>query len=698
MLTSKNSKIITRLFFQQHAEIICKLKTLPIFALFFSAVLPAYLPNSAWADTEKSPHKTVISLTDLSLEELMNVEVISSSKKLEKISEAAAAIFVISQEDIRRSGVTTIPEALRMVPGVHVARIDANKWAVTARGFNDRFASKLLVLTDGRSVYSPLFSGVFWELQDTMLEDIERIEVIRGPGSTLWGANAVNGVINIITKNASKTQGGLATAGGGTEERGFGAVRYGGKAGDSGYYRVYGKYFNRDGFVDSSGNRTPDDWYSYRGGFRADWEPNSDDLFTVQGDIYSGRAGQTTDLPTLALPYLNTVNTKTDTLGLNLTTRWKRTISETSELALQFYYDRTQRKDSTTINEDRDTFDLDLQHSFAPFENHKIVWGMGYHFTQDQIDSTFTLRVNPASRKDSLFSSFIQDDITLLPDVLRLTLGSKFENNDYSGFEVQPTARLLFTPNQQHSIWGAVSRAVRTPSRVEADSIAIAQILPPNAIGLGSPLGTASVYGNTSLASEKLIAYEIGYRLQPAQNLFFDLALFYNKYDKIISTRQGTFNPFVVPAVLPYTLTNNVSGETHGAELAVDWRSTEWWHQQLAYTYLRMKMHPEEPGSFSEYIAKLGTSPEHQLSYRSGFDLTKGVHLDLWLRYVDTLPREIKNYVTMDARLAWKPEKSLELSLVGQNLFEKRHQEFGLDVSRSTLVPRGFYGKVSWQF
>lgn len=671
-------------------------KILPIFSFIFSACFAISFSGAALAASQS---KSFDSLAELSIEELMDVEVISSSKKLEKISEAAAAIFVISQDDIRRSGVTTIPEALRMVPGVHVARIDANKWAVTARGFNDRFASKLLVLTDGRSVYSPLFSGVFWELQDTMIEDIDRIEVIRGPGSTLWGANAVNGIINIITKKASKTQGGLVTAGGGTLERGFGAVRYGGRSGDSGHYRVYGKYFNREGFVDSSGNRTPDDWYSYRGGFRSDWEPNINDSYTVQGDIYTGRAGQITDLPSLTFPYKSTASTKTDTLGLNLTTRWKRSISDTSELALQFYYDRTQRKDSTLINEDRDTLDLDLQHSFSFGESHKIIWGLGYRFTYDQIGSSFTLQLNPSSRKDNLFNSFIQDDITLLPDLLRLTVGSKFENNDYSGFEVQPTVRLLLTPDQQNTIWASVSRAVRTPSRVESNSAAIGQIIPPNTFGPGSPLGTATVYGNTALESEKLIAYEIGYRLQPAQNLFFDLALFYNKYEKLISTRQGTFNPFTVPAVLPYTLVNNVSGETRGVELAVDWRAFEWWHQQLTYTYLHMDMHSDNPDSFSTYIAKLGTSPEHQFSYRSGFDLVKNISMDLWLRYVDTLPRsDIKNYVTMDARLAWKMFKHLEVSLVGQNLLEKRHQEFGLDYSRATQVPRSFYGKLTWQF
>jgi len=641
-------------------------------------------------------------LTELSLEELMNVEVVSASKTAEKISETSAAIFVITQDDIRRSGVTSIPEALRMVPGMEVARIDANKWAISARGFNDRFANKLLVLIDGRSVYSPFFSGVFWDAQDTMLEDIDRIEVIRGPGSALWGANAVNGVINIITKNAKETQGGLVTTGFGSEERGFGGVRYGGKIGPAGYYRIYGKYFDRDAYANSQDHNANDGWSSFRSGFRADFGSSRQSSMTLQGDVYSGSADQSIEISSPTPPYQDLVNAETVTSGGNIMASWKHSFSNTSQMKIQSYFDRTERKD-ILAREDRNTFDVDLQHSFSLNERQKCIWGLGYRVTGDDIRNSYTLGVDPSSRVDNLYSAFIQDEISLIPKILRQTVGLKFEHNDYTGFEVQPTVRLLWTPDTKNTIWAAISRAVRTPSRVESDGIGNNTIVSPGLQGSGDQLAVVKFIGNDTLSSEKLIAYELGYRVQPSRNLFFDLALFYNRYDEIIATTSGTPYAALLPGmpvlVFPYVAANNVSGQSHGLELAADWSVSDWWRLQFAYTYLVMQLDSGDDNPYWEYQAKTGTSPEHQVSLRSGMNLGHNLQLDLWLRYVDGLKRiEVDRYMTMDLRLSWKPEKNVEFAIVGQNLFNPNHYEFGEDISLPTKVQRGVYGKVTWQF
>ena len=397
-------------------------------------------------------------LAEISLDELVNLKVTSVSKKPENLSHAPAAITVITGEDIRRSGATTIAEALRLAPGLEVARQDSVSWAISSRGFNDIFANKLLVLVDGRSVYTPLFSGVYWDVQDTLLEDIDRIEVIRGPGAALWGANAVNGVINITTKTAKETQGGLVTGGGGTEERGFGSVRYGGKINDQSWYRVYAKYFNRDDSAMPAGGPAGDEWDGLRGGFRVDWEHSPPNLLTLQGDIYSGTEHQRYALATPTPPYSSLQPQKIQVAGGNLLGRWTHTFNEDADLRFQTYYDRTQRE-LEIFKEDRDTFDLDLQlhHPFG--ERQDIVWGLGYRHTDSyNLKSNFNLSFVPTDRKTEEYSALVQDEISLVRDRLRLTIGSKFEHNDYTGFEIQPSGRLLWTPHPRHSAWASISR------------------------------------------------------------------------------------------------------------------------------------------------------------------------------------------------------------------------------------------------
>jgi iron complex outermembrane recepter protein len=646
---------------------------------------------------------TAKDLTNLPLEDLMQVSVTSVSKKEEKLSDAPAAIFVITQEDIRRSGVTNIPDALRMVPGLEVARIDSNKWAVSARGFNSRFANKLLVLMDGRTLYSNLFSGVWWDVQDTFIEDIERIEVIRGPGSTLWGANAVNGVINIITKKAKDTQGGMAVAGGGSFEKAFGGVRYGLQTGENTNFRAYAKYFNRDGTQFQNGDKAQDDWDSFRTGFRLDHDPASNNSFTFQGDFYQGRSGSPYVFPTLTPPYSKSVDDKSDVSGGNLLGRWKHTFSNTSELNLQAYYDRTHRSD-VLFSENQDTFDVDLQHRFKWIWGQEIVLGLGYRAIRDQVQNTSYLSLNPENRTDQLFSAFIQDDITLIKDRLRWIIGSKFEHNDYTGFEFEPNTRLIWTPDKSQTIWGAVTRAVRTPSRVDQQLNTNYITIPPGQSGNPSPLPiSVSVLGNPNFQSEELIAYELGYRIQPTHRLNFDLAGFYNQYSNLRLSTTGnpvlvtnTFPPYIM---LPQNVGNGDSAETYGLELAVDWQALDWWRLKAGYNWMQLQYHNKNAASTTSQ--ENFSHPINQFSVRSLINLGKKIDFDAWLRYVDNLlDSGIPSYLTLDLRLAWRPIKNLELALVGQNLLEPSHTEFPAEFfnNRISEVPRSVYAKVTWRF
>ena len=643
-------------------------------------------------------------LTELSIEALMNLQVTTVAKKEQTLADAAAAVFVISSDDIRRSGATNIPELLRMVPGLEVAGIDANKWAVSSRGFNGRFANKLLVLIDGRSVYSPTFSGVFWNVQDVLLEDLDRIEVIRGPGAALWGSNAVNGVINVITKSARETVGGFVEAGAGSEERAFGAVRYGGKLGESLYYRAYAKYFDRDQSYSGTGSDPNDGWDSIRSGFRMDWDFDVENYFTLQGDIYDGHFGDKAFLTALTPPYSREVAEDLDFAGGNLLGRWKHDIDAGSYMELQAYYDRTERVAPLFYTERRDTFDLEFEHRFPFQRRHELQWGLGYRLISDKIISTENLSFDPASRKTQLFSAFIHDEITLIKDSLRVTLGSKFEHNDFTGFEIQPNVRLIWKPRPFHTLWGAVSRAVRTPSRSEHDVRYNQRVIPTLP---SMPPILVAFMGDEDFESEELVSYELGYRLQLEKRFFFDLALFYNFYSNLRTIEPALDRGFseenpppphqVLPA-LPY---NRMDGQTYGIELAAECRVLDWWRLYPAYTYLRMNLDLDPNSQDSISLSAEGESPEHQFSLRSSMDLPLNLELDVWFRYVDRLPaQDLDSYITMDARLAWKFNKSLEFAVVGQNLLEPHHPEFKPEFQdiAHTEVERGVYGKIIWRF
>src|SRR6266699_2377581 len=430
--------------------------------IFLAGFLSVLLAGSTVAQNSRN----VPDVTAMSMEDLMNLQVTSVSKHTQKVADAAAAIFVITQEDIRRAGATSIPEAWRLVPGLEVARIDQNKWAIGSRGFNGRFDNKLLVLIDGRSVYTPLFSGVYWNVQDVMLEDVDRIEVIRGPGATLWGANAVDGVINVITKKAKATQSAVVTAGAGTEERAAGGVRYGGKLGDNTYYRAYTKYSDWGPSAYPPGMTAHDGWDALRGGFRADWTPAGANSLTLQGDIYRTRFDETLTVASLSAPYSNTFPNDGKYSGGNILGRWNHT-SEGSSMSLQMYYDNTTITDHSLFGDHQNIFDIDFQHGFHTGDSQQFVWGFGYRSIRDKNDPSFTVSLQPNQVTLNQFSTFLQDEISLVDNRLQITLGSKFERNEFTGFEIEPNARLLWnlTPNQ--SIWTAVSRAVRTPALTE---------------------------------------------------------------------------------------------------------------------------------------------------------------------------------------------------------------------------------------
>ena len=630
-------------------------------------------------------------LTSLSIEDLMNIQVTSVARKQQSLANVAAAAFVISRDDIRRSGATTIPDLLRMVPGVHVAQIDANKWAVSIRGFNGRFANKLLVLKDGRSVYTPLFSGVYWESLDTPLEDIERIEVIRGPGAAMWGANAVNGVINIITRDAAHTIGGMISGGGGSSPTGFGTVRYGTGLGSSTDLRIFAKYAGYDRNRPAGAGTAHDAWQSVTTGFRLDSRISDNDKLTLQAEYTNGSFDENYTLYQPALPPNNqwSQNYTAKAYSGNILGRWQHTISETDSLSLQLYYDRYDRS-LLVLDEKRDTLDMDFQHRFALGRHQDVIWGLGYRYSYDKLGPTPYISFGSLDKGTSLFSGFIQDEIRLVPDKLALILGARLEHNDFTGFEVQPNARLIWTPSKQHTIWASVSRAVRTPSRTDRDIH----------YNFRRDYGM-SINGSSAFKSESVIAYELGYRTELTRQLSADLALFYNQYDNQRVLQYG----IPTAGTTSYILTNNMHGHTYGVELSTTWRPLEWWKLQATYSYLCAIMHLDHGSTDESNRANAaGGSPRHQGSLHSGFNIGKQVELDLWLRAMDRIismdSRSFPAHVTMDARLAWKPSSNLELSLVGRNLFQNQQPEYRAEVINTTAteIPRSIYAKITFKF
>jgi len=629
---------------------------------------------SAEADSQPS------NLANLSLEDLVNLKVTSVSKKEEKLNEAAAAIFVLSNDDIHRSGATTVADALRLVPGLQVAAIDSGNWAISTRGFNSQFANKLLVMIDGRTVYTPLFSGVYWDAQQVFLDDVDRIEVIRGPGATVWGANAVNGVINILSKSARDTQGSLLYAGGGDVNLAQGGGRYGGQMGSNTYYRVYGLYQLNDDSRATGGHSANDGWDLAKGGFRIDRYVDDDGgHLTWQGDVYEGNLADHTG----------------DQNGLNLLGRWTQRLSERSSYEVQGYFDHSYRNDSLA-QAAVDTADLTWQHTFGLGERNDVIWGLGYRFTDSRVTRANSPLVTIIDRNVplNLFSGFVQDEFKIIPDRLLFTLGTKLERNDFTGIEVQPSARLMFKPAENQTIWASVSRAVRTPNEVEAKNV-INFTLGAPLIGPDGGLYVPTLVNNSRLKSEVLLAYELGYRIQPTHRISVDVATFYNDYSRLTAQLPEDFIPGTPVGIFETESFNTLRGQSYGGEAVLTFAPTAAWRLSASYSLLILQV---QGGSESAARALELNAPTHQAIVRSSYDFTRRMSLDADLRYVDRV-NAIAAYLTADLHLSYRLTPNLEFALVGRNLIQSQHPEQMSTIGAPQVeVPRGFYGTIKWRF
>lgn len=640
---------------------------------------------------------------DMDLTQLMEVTITSVGKKPQTLADTAAAVFVITQEDIRRSGVTSIPEALAMAPGLQVSRISASKWSIASRGFSGYTSNKLLVMIDGRTVYTPAYNGTFWDMQNTMLEDIDRIEVIRGPGGTIWGANAVNGVINVITKKAKDTQGTLLRAGAGNQEKLMGAARHGAKIGESTFARLYVTGNDRgSNTLLGRGSDGNDGWQTFQTGFRADGTVGSRNEWSLQGDLFKNDGDQIT------FPYWLSSSTTPiykyddyDAGGGNLIGNWQHTFSNSDKLSFKAYYDSNNRKEpyyDITIG----TLDLDLQYETTLGNRNSLTMGTGYRQVDGEFEDTTQVRI--PDQTNDLYSAFFQDEIKLIADSLWLTLGTKYEHNDFTGGEWQPSARLLWKPEANHSFWTAVARAVRTPSMVENSGALTMAIAPTPFPGVFFPV---TLYGNPQYDVETLLAYEVGYRWQARRNLSFDLAGYYNDYDDIYNVVPNT-NP-----QQPGFMFGNVrEGYGYGLEFAANWQVQSWLNLAFTYAYQRFELENKDDTLRTSIFlddSTVTSNPRHQASIRSSIDFAQNWQFNTWLRYVDAIegrntvdlanPLQVDDCFTLDANLIWKPRKDLEIMLAGQNLFNSSQLEYVAElITPPTEIERSVYMKITWNF
>lgn len=605
-----------------------------------------------------SAHALQVSkLADLSFDELADIKVISVSKKAERIGSAPASIFVITNEDIRRSGATSLAEALRLAPNLQVAQINAQNYAISARGFNSSTANKLLVLIDGRIVYTPLYSGVFWDTQDVVLEDLDRIEVVSGPGSTLWGTNAVNGVINIITRSAKDTQGELLAVGAGSHRHGA-TLRHGGTLDNGTQYRVYGQYTDQNNTARAIGRQTRDAWHSERSGFRADWAGEQEQL-TLQGDAYNGTLDQTANQAKIS--------------GINLLSRWTHGLSDGASTSLLAYYDQTVRDFPGTYSETLDMLNVEFQHTLQPLDAHSVIWGASYRYALDRVGNSAALAFLPAQIDQKWASLFAQDEIALHED-LRLILGARLDRNDYTGVEVLPSARLAWQLSAEEMLWSAISRTVRAPSRLDRDLLISAT--------------PSSLVPNSSFRSEVAQIYELGYRAQPTNALSYSLTAFHTQYDHL-RTLERSGNDYIVG--------NEMAGISSGLEAWGAWQATSVWRLSAGVTAQREKLRLKPGSTDPTGVSGAGNDPAYTWQLRSQLALSPHSDFDLMARRVSALPNPtVPGYTAVDARFALRLERDLELSLTAQNLFDRNHPEFGSAVGRSQ-IPAGIFVKLLWR-
>lgn len=660
---------------------------------------PTTQPTAAPTDVvdESQPADGIVDDDTSDLESLLGreIEVTSVSKSAQKLSDSAAAIFVVTHEDIRRMGARSIPEALRIVPGLEVARVSAHTWAVTARGFNGVFANKLLVLIDGRTVYTPLFAGTFWDENDVLLEDVDRIEVIRGPGATLWGSNAVNGIINVITKSAKDTQGGYSEVHASSAGDYEAALRYGLAIDEETYLRIYAKFFTRNGFVDAADEPSFTDWEKAQTGFRLDTEATTDDFLTFQADFFSGVFNETTALIEPPNPLATIVDDEIDTLGANLLGRWTRKIDASEDFALQVYWSHNER-DAIIVENTLDVVDIDFQHRIELDDSNEFIWGLGYRFSSSRTEPSATLGFSPSDRDMNLFTASLQNTTTLIEDELKLTIGTKLEHNDFSGFEIQPNIRMAWTPADEHTVWASVTRAVRIPSRAEHDLYGFVgdPFTPP-----ASPTVFPQFRDNDRFDSESVIAYEFGYRVEPLENLAFDIAAFYNDYEHLSATHNATpeLNLFPAPyLVFPLIFANEMEGETYGVEIDARWQVFENWSLGVGYTWLDIQVHNSEDRTDEN---PEGESPSQRFNIRSYWNVTDELQFNSVLYFTDELPIPgIPAYLRWDLQLRWQPCPKADIAVGVQNLLDDRHPEYRDVITTFSEVERLFYVTLEIRF
>jgi len=676
-------------------------RLLTVCLLCFSVLL-LLLPVTSWSaeSTDQDEQSKNADISGMGLEELMNVEVTSASKKAEKLSQTSSAVYVITREDIERSGMASVPELLRLVPGLQVARVNGSTWAISARGFNDVFANKLLVLVDGRSVYSHLFSGVYWDMQDLLLADIERIEVIRGPGATMWGANAVNGVINIITRSAGDTEGTYARADSGSKGQSMTAFRFGSATGENGAFRMYLKSEHQDSwrFFD---NASTMNWNRMLGGFRADWNLTDKSSFTVQGNAFTGKSSNEYTVGALDAPYFKTLPTTVDSNEQNLLARWVTKHSESSESQFQFYYDHAKRDEPLWVNDTVDAYDLSYQHTFAPIGRHNVMWGAEFQQSRET-DSLIT--VSSAKTRSSVYSAFVQDDVTLKPNKLKLTLGTKLEHNDFSGFEFQPNVRLLWNPSPRQSVWGAVSSAVRTPTIGEKYGSLDVAVIPPSAQTMNLPV-LVRFMGNPDLKSEILHAFELGYRTEPNDKLTLDFAAYYNNYIRLRDAHD--YSQSVVMGQPPYILmtemaSNGPDGYVDGIEASARWQVNNRWKLSAGFNIFQANI----SGGLTANGLLVSNTTVNQFNISSYTNLSDKLQFDVMCFMVGRTPTcssfyqpisqpYIPGYTRLDVRLSWLMSPDWSLVFGAQNLLQNEHQEFGVSVGGNpTYVPRTFFFNI----
>lgn len=642
-------------------------------------------------------------LTNLSLSDLMRIEVVSASKRPQDLVEIPASVFVVTGEDIRRSGARSIPEALRLVPGVQVAQQNAGTWYVGIRGFSGRFSNKLLVLVDGRSVYTPLFSGVYWDALDVPLEDIDRIEVIRGPGGAVWGANAVNGVINIVTRSAEDTQGGLLTAGSGTQERGFGTLRYGGTLGDQGTYRVFAKATEATAMERSGGSSADDGFRTQHIGLRADTTAGARNQLTVTAGVFMREWSQATLSPVLGAPYV--ARSVSDQQARHWYTHlgWDHESGPSTKTSVLGNFEHSDR-DMPEIGSKRTTWSLDVQQSTSSNPRERWVWGAGFRRTSHQTDGTFLVTLDPADRTDELWSGFVSDEIALSKQT-HLTLGAKLERNGFTGWELQPSVRVAHQPSEDQTLWVAVSRAVRTPSRIDRDGRINFLAMP----GQGGAPVLVALFGNDRFVSEKLTSREVGWRRRISNSFTLDVSAYHNVYSDLRSfepgpqSMEGTPPP---PHVLaPYTFANNLKGTTQGFEIVARGQPTPRWNLLAGLAWYEEDLELAT-GSMDPFGTQRGDgrglTPRKQFILASQFDLGASWQLDSDLSYVDSIQEaigQVDPYWRWNLRLGWSPSDTVSVGLSLRNLLDDRHEETrSTFLTGSSVIPRSAILQATWRF